>query len=841
MDGANAEELLAAALNDVREALAITGASTLTHRNTTNASSSGGAQRPPRTWSISACDRCYSRKIRCPSTSSDEPCSTCLAVGVECTYGHPEHRTRRRKKKTTAQTAKAATKNVGSWGGDEVGTQSLERLESAVAPSTKSGLLTTQLQQLVWAELADGGTPAEELMSNLGLHSMFTSNGAALPISMPNASCSVNSDAIPVGPLPYFASASQFGHVPVYINNPTTTFPLLFGTTLPQIPSIQLPTPILKTPTPIVESPSSLLSRRQKEELIDAYFNFINPSMPFLHPGHFWNEFRAERVPVFLLDAIFGLAVRFTDPRMKTTNAFGVSLYGLSQRNISREESEHSRSESPSSSKDSSNCSSATPRESERSWNDLDYREFSMLSKSLPERALEWVPKLKERQASISLVHTFIILMLMEMGRARPRFNMPNLVNFVIRMATFLSFNVDVPGKPFEKNIRRRTWWCLLLFEANTALRMGTNPNLPPSYKPSFPDTNPNDGSATGAWSPEATRAFNATADIGRVMVQELRAVDTSADRFKSKTDQFLDRLNEWESHHASALLLPRSSNDTQLNLQNVYTWVQSTSAIISKHAAILICLRPAALAFQLGADEHQDWSSHIRHPLAGKFRPSYSAWIATQNAARSISDIVEKIPYQVLSRNPFLDIFVFPAVALQFQTLLHTSDPNIIGECARTLSKLCSALSNANPYGKGMMYSRITDFCVRFARLYLEHDKGESIFAPIIEQSKKSTPSGDGEQCPLSQQPEVTELRDESAEEVASSYKYDCEGIFMEPDTRVQPTLPHMNDWSKQKGPSEITMWDFKEMELSLMGSIPEIKNFIFKHLEVPQEGLET
>ncbi|KAI8803120.1 hypothetical protein BJ742DRAFT_510850 [Cladochytrium replicatum] len=863
--------LLPGAANDVKPALWISehkNTLSLTENTDTSSSnlSSGGAKRSTRTGSTKACDRCYSRKVRCLGSGSEDapaPCKSCLSAGVTCTYGQPEYRTRRKKASPESDKNAAAKKE----------TAAVEKTNNN-ADAVNEPDLASQLLQLLRDQLANGGTAAE-LKASLRLDPMFASNGTTYPIAMPGYAAVQNlpitNDGLSIDPLPNIAPAPQFGELlkadslmdplisfalgqqPFDFSGLDTSFASLFGANLPQIPSVQqLPTPLFQSPTPVVEPPHYLLSRRQRDELVDAYFNFINPYAPFLHPGHFWNEYRAGRIPEFLLDAVFAVSVRYMNPRVNALDSFGMSLYALSQRDVYRGASEPSGSASPPSTSGSSSRggSSATPMESERSWNDVEYEEYVLLGKLLHERALEWVPKLKERQASISLVHTLIILVLMELSRARHYADLGNLKETAVRLATFLSLNVDLPGKLFEKNIRRRTWWCLLIMEVHMSYGSGTCTSLPASYAPSFPEVDPHDGSATGPWSPEATRAFVASADISRIMVDQLRAVDSSTDHSANMTDEYLDLLREWEARHAQALLPPRRSNSTILNEHDIYPWVLSASANISKYGAILVCLRPAALAFQLGADEDQDWSPHIRHNLARKFRPSYSAWIATQNAAHAITEIMDKTPHQVLTRIPLLNLFAFPAVALSFQTLLHTRDANISGEAAKMLSRLCGGMSTANPWGKGLMYDRVTEFCLRFARLYLEHNH-ESLYTSMIEQSKglsaiKETAHTETP-CKLTteqaQEMIVTEggLRDASEPEVTNlSHSYQCEGLFMEPSAKVEPK-PKKKDWSKPWRADEITLWDFKEVELSLMGPLPEIKVFIFKHLDFPQEVFDS
>ncbi|KAI8806545.1 hypothetical protein BJ742DRAFT_358119 [Cladochytrium replicatum] len=865
-------------MNDVKSAFAISEHHSVPTTNADNLSnsSSGGAKRSGRAGSTKACDRCYSRKVRCLGSGSDDPlapCKSCVSTGAPCTYGQPEYRTRR-KKASPESDKSAAQKNA-----KESPVQNAKNEKSVDVASNESDL-ASQLLQLLREQLANNnnnhnnnGATADELRTNLGLDSIFASNGTAYPIAMPGYSSVQNlpiaNESLSIETLPFFTPAApQFGGLlktdilmdpfisvapgqqPFDFDSLDTSFASLFGTNLPQIPSVQqFPTPIFQSPTPVAEPPHFLLSRRQKNELIDAYFNFINPSAPFLHPGHFWNEYRAGRIPEFLLDSIFAVSVRYMNPRVKAPDSFGMSLYALSQRDIFRGDSEPSGSASPpSSSASSSSGASATPMESERSWTDVEYEEYVLLAKLLRERALEWVPKLKERQASISLVHALIILVQMEISRAGHHLEVDSLKETAIRLATFLSLNVDLPGKSFEKNIRRRTWWCLLTIDVHMSFGSGNDTSLPASYTPSFPEVNPDDGSATGPWSPEATRAFIASADISRIMVEQLRAADSNQ-HSATKTDKYLELLREWEARHAQALLPPRRSNSMLLNEHDIYPWVLSASANIFKFAAILVCLRPAALAFQLGADEGQDWSPHIRHSLARNFRPSYSAWIATQNAAHSITEIVEKTPFQVLTRIALLNLIAFPAVALSFQTLLHTTDANISAEAAKMLSKLCSGMSTVNPWGKGMMYDRITDFCLRFARLYVEHNRG-SLYTPMIEQSRglPTLPEVIPAEFQCALTPEqaqaivVTEsgLRDTLEPESSMSNSYNCEGLFMEPSAKVEPK-PKTKDWSKPTKADDITIWDFKEVQLSLMGPLPEIKVFIFKHLDFPQEVFDS
>ncbi|KAI8803066.1 hypothetical protein BJ742DRAFT_857818 [Cladochytrium replicatum] len=851
MDTTTTERLLASALSDVREALSLTGAQYSQNQpnipDTLSNDSSGGAYRPSKTFSISACDRCYSRKIRCPSNGFNEPCRTCVSARAVCTYGLPQYRTRTRRKAPPKQ--KEASEGVTVEGNGSA-IQNMEYSNPAGVASNSN--FTADVFDLLQAQLATGGR-IDELKSGLGLDSIFKFNGV---IPLPNSgnpyipnSASISDN---VGSIPYFAPTPQLGgglmgevtwvhpfSSLIFPDQNSLDFSSVysassspFATDFGQVPPLRSFTPILHTPTPVVEPPHYLLSHRQKEELVDAYFNFINPMLVFFHPGHFWNEFRARRIPEFLLDAIFGVSVTFVNPRVKVPDSFGTSIFSLSY-----QEAEQSSSMSTPSSTQSS---STTPNESERSWTDVGYEEFALLSKHLKDRALEWAPKLIELRPSLSVVHALIILGTMEMGSTRYRVNLQYFMECIIRLATYMSLNVDIPGKAFENNVRRRTWWCLLLIEANMAFRYGTKSNLPPSYTPSYPDVQPNNGSATGPWSPEATLACIANADIGKIMVQELRVVHSGLGSFTNARGQkFLDILREWEARHAPILSPPPHSSTVLLNQQDICACIQSTSAKITKNAAVIICLQPAALAFQLGGEEEQDWSPHIRHSLAKKFHPSYSAWIEAQNAARAITEILEMTPYKVLSRMPFLDIFVFPAVALSFQTLLHTSDTSISRESAKMLSKLCSSLVTANPWGKGMMYSRVTDFCLKFARLYLEHHKGTISFAPILEK-RNQLPFAQGTLAADQLPPKLQQVEDQDtvspqqaeAEEVSASNGYECEGLFMEPSlTELSTPSKLLNEATTS---NEITVWDFKEVQITLMESIPEIKTFIFKHLDV-------
>ncbi|KAI8803087.1 hypothetical protein BJ742DRAFT_510375 [Cladochytrium replicatum] len=543
----SAAQLFAAAVENVKEALAISETSPAASQPSIASSlpdkSSTGGKYTAR--SAKACDRCYSRKIRCVESGSEDPlapCKRCESAGAACTFGQPEYR-RSRKKAVVESDKNAATINsVGNARYDN-SFQNME-VSNSVGNSSSEGDLASHFLQLLMTQMASGGS-ADELKRNFGLDSIFTSNGASYPIAMPQTGTKeIMSNGLP----PFLTPALQFGGSfksdtspepfisfgaqPANFHGRDSSFLSLLGAGFPQTPSMQMPTPLLQSPTPVVEPPHYLLSLRQKDELIDAYFNFINPSMPFLHPGHFWNQYKGGRIPGFLLDAMFGVAVRYMNPRVKRPDSFGMSLYTLSQRDIHRSESP-SFAESP---------NSATS-ELERSWSDVEYGEFVILQTHLRDRALEWFPKLRERQASISLVHTMIILSLMETSRAGHWLESDSLKTTAIEMATQLSLNVDLPGKPFEVNTRRRTWWCIVILEVNMAFGNGFETKLPVSCNPSFPEVSPEDGSATGPWSPEATRSFIATADLSRLMVKELRAADSSGNRTDEVCSMFPKKI----------------------------------------------------------------------------------------------------------------------------------------------------------------------------------------------------------------------------------------------------------------------------------------------------------
>ncbi|KAI8806573.1 hypothetical protein BJ742DRAFT_816346 [Cladochytrium replicatum] len=829
---------LAAAVKDVQEALSISEPSFApsqptalsAHLNKLSASSNAAKYR---TRATRACDRCYNRKIRCLGSGSDDPlapCKHCQSAGVACTYGQPEYRRSRKKTASDSVDKNSATKSGARNERDQIALQAVPNSKS-MGSTLSDGGLGSHFLQLLTPQMASGGS-ADELKSSLGLNSMCTSHGTSY-LAMPETG---TDEITSSGPRTSFTPAHRFpdgfnsepfisfgGQQSFNFHRLDSSFLSPLCANLPQIPSTQTPTPLLQSPTPIIEPPQCLLSRRQKDELIDAYFNFINPSVPFLHPGHFWNEYRAERVPVFLLDAIFGVSIRYMNPRVKAPDSFGMSLYTLSRHAVNRSES-HSLSGSPS-------------VESEASWSDLDYEEYVKLGNLLRDRAFEWFSKLKGRRASMSLVHTMILLLLMESSRAGRYIEVESVREAAIRSATSLNLNLDLPGKPFEVNTRRRTWWCLVILEVNMSFGNGFGTTLPASYTPSLPEVDPDDGSAIGPWSGEATRSFIAMAEISQIMVQELRATDSSP----TTTDQFLDCLQEWETRNAQALLPRCPSNSKLLREQDIYPWVLSTSANISKCAAILVCLRPAALAFQLGADEGQDWSPHIRHSLARKFRPSYSTWIATQKAAHSMVGIVEKTPYHVLTRIPLLSIMGFTAIALSFQTLLHSADMNVSNEAVNMLSKLCSRMSTSNPWGMGLLFDRITGFCLHFATLYMQHNS-ESVFAPIIERSKRRENTCEAEKTEFMCAPKQAQLTvedeklDKNQYERPSSNSYGCEGLFMDHRLSNEPNL-RKRDCSQPARADEITIWDFKEVQLSLMGPIYEVKRFISHHLDIPQE----
>ncbi|KAI8802051.1 hypothetical protein BJ742DRAFT_834903 [Cladochytrium replicatum] len=829
--------------------------------------SSGGPKRGQRSSSTKACDRCYNRKVRCFGGGTDEQeasCRSCLEAGVACTYGNREHRIRQKRAAASTSISQSSTAPTESSEGTistPAGVISLlEHLGINQSASSETSFTAMLLQHL--GNLAANSIGTESLNSS---QRMDLNTAGHLGVPARSASDTSLESLLPLAPISQLLPTERSNATPYYSIGSTLPYgisnlqggqslelPALFTRTAAHIAVASLPSPIHQSPTPVVESPISLLSPRQKDELIDAYFNFINPMFPFLHPSHFWNEYRNGRVPEFLLDVIFGAATRYMDPRVKIADSLGVSLNALSQSEVGRDGEPWVSCPEPS--LDASSRSHGNPLVSQSSWADVSLEQYVLLKQLIHDRAIEWVRRLTFRQASLSLVHAMFILTIMELGRPNEKIDEFSILETAIRLATQINLNVDQPGKPFEVNIKRRTWWCLAMLETSWSFMYGAESNLPSIFCPSFPEVNPTDGSGIGVWSPEATRAFIASADLARLMTLHMRTSEVIG------THEYLDTMRQWEAYHGPALRPPQRANPTLLHPNNIYSWVLTASANIIKHSAIIVCLRPAALAFQIGAEDSQDWSMFIRHEVAKNFRPSYGAWIATHNAAHALCEIMETTPNRVLPRIPLLLFLGFPAVTMCFQSILHMSDPAITSQSAKMLSKLCQGMAAANPWEMGLMYDSIAEFCLRFANLY-RLNVPRSLYCAIIEKSNESEPPSLVVSTIVDPESNLEVFSHDSAQPILvttigvenptnpepslecpptnnfDDVTYGCDSLFMD-DPPLGPL--QREDWGKSSLGVAITPGDFMEVQTSLMGTTLEIMVWIFRHLDFPKEMYE-
>ncbi|KAI8812127.1 hypothetical protein BJ742DRAFT_850699 [Cladochytrium replicatum] len=825
----------------------------------------GGANRTQRPLTR-ACDRCYSRKVRCFSTPEfpNAPCKNCESSGLSCTYGDPQYRTRPKRtskgKDEEAQKEKQTADDPPTRSNVDVevdsspavglalGSELLEVSSTAFSPEWIA--LHSSADPLTVPDGESNAFPSETTqMCCLSSHEVQSLSGEACsaevfgpappnPIHPNPANISIfemlsrlmgASNSFKGGTETCFTPRATWGdQFGGHLSVPFETG-VLDGL-LPFV--LHQPSQINQPMQHVVESPTKLLSTRQKDELIDAYFNFINPCLPFLHPGHFWKEYKAGRVPEYLLDTMFALSMRYMNPAVNIPDSLGISLYALSLREVQREGSESlSSASTPPLTDDERSSSPRPPNDPHRSWIDVGQEEYVRLNRCFYSHAMEGVAKLNWRAPSLSSIHAMLLSVVMKMGLALCPISAMTVLQYLVKLAVQMGLNVDQPGKPFEKSIRRRTWWCIVIVEAIAGLMKDEDTCLPDSYTPPFPEMDPGDGSATGAWSPESTRAFIALADICRITIQKIRQSHTDTVPITADMDEHMNSLCDWEFRHRASLKPPRRADSDLLHEKDIYPWVLTSSAKLMKNALIIACLRPAALAFHIGASAEQDWSPYIRYNMGKGYSPSYSTWITAQNALHADTLLFDKTPNQVLSRVPLLHVVSFNSVAMCFQTLLHQgamTDRGLCGEAARMLDRLCKSMKAANPWGNGMMYDNLLEFCLKFADEYISAGLHRvSIFSRIA--------IGDGEKpsCsswPLVEQP--TLVRENVVAEIdsqvphASEPKFTCEGLFLD--------YVQSSDEKFISG-DPITPQDYTEVQLKLMGSSMELKWWMFKHLDFP------